>query len=523
MVLRPANARVIKEIKLSDNLSVGLFYDGRVMTMIRGKPFVQCRGAVVQGRNEDAIAERMGNFHDTDEFLANRTPEEKKLDDQMVHGKIHLVDPETELFVHASNLQAWVDNDYNLDLIDSRIAFPILLELYKFEDKAENALFYEIERRWYEGSYFSRKAMLLSLNSSMDDKKIANTIFDIVLRSCDFSTITLRALDYVMNAGYNLADIGKLPRGKLNDVLMLLVDMRVTLVINRFYFIIDEIVVRSYDSPDKWIKKFIMDFGNVNVFINLLMKEKINITEILLEKQKMILDELTTKRAKDVDSQEFLRRNIDYFWHIAGNKEKRHMVINHLSLIESAAMEGKIKFTCLPVKISKQKVNQLFADHFLEYLSPPSRMKAKTMPHDDGHILAMTRDSLTESIRREYWLKPFDDCAVKLNTYHHFDKISRHFIIGEIHDGFLTIGPAIFTNEKMIDACSENDGEIYMKKLLGAVQGEPTRFFMVYVPHIKMPREMRERDALLDEISDNLREKYDNLREKYGILRQREK
>ena len=41
-----------------------------------------------------------------------------------------------EFWGHCSNFQAWVENDYNCDIMDSRLAFPILKKIANYDPKA---------------------------------------------------------------------------------------------------------------------------------------------------------------------------------------------------------------------------------------------------------------------------------------------------------------------------------------------------------------------------------------------------
>ena len=156
----------VKAVEITKDLSVGLFADGTIMTMIHGKPFVQCRKLILAARNEGEIAERLGEFENMDDFIASRTSRERDLDFSIE------IDPETELFGHASSIQAWAERGYNIDLIDTMIAFPILMELSKHDPDARRAMFFEVERRCNEGSKKSREA--LSLN------RVAKLVIDAI-------------------------------------------------------------------------------------------------------------------------------------------------------------------------------------------------------------------------------------------------------------------------------------------------------------------------------------------------------
>ncbi|MBD3186178.1 hypothetical protein GF325_05065 [Candidatus Bathyarchaeota archaeon] len=62
------------------------------------------------------------------------------------------IDPELEFWAHHSNLQAWYENGYDTNLLEARLAFPLLKALVKAGDPAaENAYIAEIRRRVLAG------------------------------------------------------------------------------------------------------------------------------------------------------------------------------------------------------------------------------------------------------------------------------------------------------------------------------------------------------------------------------------
>lgn len=77
------------------------------------------------------------------------------------------ITPEEEFRGHCSNLQAWVDNDYNTDILHSRLSFSLLRELVKLGDKAAKRIFKEeVTRRF---SYNSISVMLFLLEENYLD------------------------------------------------------------------------------------------------------------------------------------------------------------------------------------------------------------------------------------------------------------------------------------------------------------------------------------------------------------------
>ncbi len=54
-----------------------------------------------------------------------------------------MLDPETEFMGHCSNLQAWVENDYNVNILHSKLSFPLLKQLMLLGDKKAIIVFKE--------------------------------------------------------------------------------------------------------------------------------------------------------------------------------------------------------------------------------------------------------------------------------------------------------------------------------------------------------------------------------------------
>lgn len=70
--------------------------------------------------------------------------------------------PEAELAAHASNIQAWIEHDYDTHLLHCNIAFPLLVDLTRAgDDKARRVLEATIDERMRDGSSTTRKAIAL--------------------------------------------------------------------------------------------------------------------------------------------------------------------------------------------------------------------------------------------------------------------------------------------------------------------------------------------------------------------------
>ena len=64
------------------------------------------------------------------------------------HQKIK---PKEAFWGHCSNFQAWVENDYNTDIMDRKLAFPILRKLAKVDPKARQIFKEEIIHKLKQG------------------------------------------------------------------------------------------------------------------------------------------------------------------------------------------------------------------------------------------------------------------------------------------------------------------------------------------------------------------------------------
>lgn len=72
-----------------------------------------------------------------------------------------MLPPEEELLGHASNIQAWYENDYDTRLLHSNIAFPLLKTLAKHGDaKATRVLEAEVDERAINGTTMTRTVIL---------------------------------------------------------------------------------------------------------------------------------------------------------------------------------------------------------------------------------------------------------------------------------------------------------------------------------------------------------------------------
>jgi len=109
---------------MSDQITVKLI-DNATTIFVNGKEFKQCKYLLITLPKSKAN----GDFESIDEIAdiySNDNEKAKTID----------IPPETEFWGHCSNLQAWVDHDYDTRLLKSDLSFPLLRELAKKDPKA---------------------------------------------------------------------------------------------------------------------------------------------------------------------------------------------------------------------------------------------------------------------------------------------------------------------------------------------------------------------------------------------------
>jgi len=133
---------------ITSDLSVRVV-ENQVKAFVRDTPVSSCRYAIVTVA-PDITATSM------DEILAKYALPENESKKFTREAGLTLAD---EVFVHASNLQAWVEHDYNVNLIDSRLAWPLLRQLRPYDPHANDAFLQAVHERWTAGSPQSRIAL----------------------------------------------------------------------------------------------------------------------------------------------------------------------------------------------------------------------------------------------------------------------------------------------------------------------------------------------------------------------------
>jgi len=126
-----------KEFRVNEHIVLKLEED-KTNIYIADKLFRQCKSLFFVNPQENEHQSEINSIDEAMELLSTSSDIE--------------IPPAEEFWGHCSNIQTWVENDYNTQILDMRLAFPILNELSDLGDKKARFKFSEeIFRRYDEG------------------------------------------------------------------------------------------------------------------------------------------------------------------------------------------------------------------------------------------------------------------------------------------------------------------------------------------------------------------------------------
>jgi len=128
----------------------------QTVVYVDGKQFNQCKFILLNHKIDEL--EDLLTLESVDELAHN-------LDRSMEYERSFIeISPETEFWAHCSNLQMWVENDYDTRLLHSNLAFPLLRKLTEAGDKKALRVFKEKIAKRLESRYPSVVAYLIKEN-----------------------------------------------------------------------------------------------------------------------------------------------------------------------------------------------------------------------------------------------------------------------------------------------------------------------------------------------------------------------
>ncbi|MHA1486982.1 MAG: hypothetical protein ACTSSC_07390 [Promethearchaeota archaeon] len=141
--------------KINENLTLKL--ENRITNLyVNGKRFRQCKRLVLNILKEDIPRyEEIDSIDEAANVYNEHLYRNKIVTGPMatpVPNQRHDITPEQEFWGHCSNIQVWVENDYDTRILMSNLSFPLLRELAKLGDpKAKKVYKEEIALRLESG------------------------------------------------------------------------------------------------------------------------------------------------------------------------------------------------------------------------------------------------------------------------------------------------------------------------------------------------------------------------------------
>ena len=146
--------RLGREFKVNDFITLKL-KEGETVIYITGERVFNCKKVAINipiGKNfqefDDKILKKIQKADSVDEL-----EEIGLMDFSDDNPKQRYISEETEFFVHCSNIQAWVENQYDTRMLHSNLSFPLLKKLAEAGDPIAKINFKEeIAKRFKKGT-----------------------------------------------------------------------------------------------------------------------------------------------------------------------------------------------------------------------------------------------------------------------------------------------------------------------------------------------------------------------------------
>ena len=130
---------LLKSFIINDYITLHLVQDhsdrsAKTVIFFKDYHFRQCKRLLLEiPVNKSSEFDKINSI---DDIIINNNLQQK-----YVHETDIL--PEEEFWAHCSNLQAWVEHDYDTKILDSALSFPLLKELYEEGDPIAKKIFKE--------------------------------------------------------------------------------------------------------------------------------------------------------------------------------------------------------------------------------------------------------------------------------------------------------------------------------------------------------------------------------------------
>ena len=134
------------EKEINQYITLKLEY-GRTLIYVDGKRFIQCIRLILNIPRDDVpLYDEVDSIDEAAKFYRAHIHQNRIIGGRMgdrVSIQRHNITPEQEFWGHCSNIQAWVEHDYDTRILMSNISFPLLRELTIAGDPLAKKVFKE--------------------------------------------------------------------------------------------------------------------------------------------------------------------------------------------------------------------------------------------------------------------------------------------------------------------------------------------------------------------------------------------
>jgi len=153
------------EKKINQYITLRLEH-GKTYIYINGKRFIQCIRLILNIPKVDTpLYDEVESIDEAAKLYNKQIYQNRIVTGPMafpVQGQSHNITPEQEFWGHCSNIQAWVEHDYDTRILMSNISFPMLRELTRAGDPKARKLYKEEIALRLESGYPSVVQYLLA-------------------------------------------------------------------------------------------------------------------------------------------------------------------------------------------------------------------------------------------------------------------------------------------------------------------------------------------------------------------------
>ena len=139
-----------KSFKINEYITLKL-EENKTVIYVKKKQFLNCKHILLNLSIEDL--ENINGLKSIDDII--------EFKDKKDEFKKFFISQEVEFWGHCSSIQAWAENNYDTNLLDTRLAFPLLKKLTELHDYKANIIFKEeIVKRLKTGSYRVKRYLI---------------------------------------------------------------------------------------------------------------------------------------------------------------------------------------------------------------------------------------------------------------------------------------------------------------------------------------------------------------------------